>query len=133
MNPIYHDYRKWEDYKNGMFSHYKKEDEEVLISLAIKVLSDPVFFDSILNKVYNEWIYSKEENLSKKGSNRQSWLGQAACCYKYKVPEVLTRKAWGKLSNKERYLANKVADKYINGYEEENRRFYKNLGGKMLF
>jgi len=133
MKPIYHDYRKWEDYKNGMFSRYKKEDEEKLISLAVKVLSNTILFDEILSKVYNEWIYSKEENLSKKGGNRQSWLGQAACCYEYKVPEVLTRKAWALLSNKERYLANKVADKYINGYEEENKRIHKNLGGEMLF
>lgn len=133
MKPIYHQYTKWEDYQNGMFSPYDKSKEGKLILCAIKVLCNPVYFDSILKKVYDNWIYAKEENLSNKSSNRQSWLGQAACCYEYGVPEVLTRKAWVKLNNKERYLANKVADKYINGYEAENKRIHKNMGGEMLF
>ena len=85
MKPIYHQYTKWEDYQNGMFSPYDKSKEEELISCAIKVLSDPVYFDSILKKVYDNWIYAKEENLSNKSSNRQSWLGQAACYYEYGV------------------------------------------------
>lgn len=133
MKPIYHKYTKWEDYKNGMFSPYDKSKETQLIENAIKVLSNPNYFDSILKKVFTEWKFSKEENLSKKSCNRQSWLGQAACCYQYGVPEILTRKAWAKLNNKERYLANKVADKYINGYEAENKRIHQNMGNKMLF
>jgi len=133
MKPIYHQYTKWEDYQNGMFSPYDKSKEVQLIASAIKVLSNPDYFDSILRKVYDNWIYSKEENLSKKSGNRQSWLGQAACCYEFGVPEVLTRKAWAELNNKERYLANKVADKYINGYEAENKRVHKDLGGEVLF
>lgn len=27
----------------------------------------------------------------------------------------------------------KITDKYINGYEEENKRIHKNVGTKMLF
>ena len=133
MKVIYHDYKKWEDYQNGMFSHYDKLKEEELINKAICVLSDPYYFDLILSKVFKEWKYSKDENLSNPHSNRRAWLGQSACCYEFKLPETITRKAWAKLTNDQRFYANKVADKYINGYEEENKRIHKNVGTKMLF
>jgi len=133
MKVIHHEYTKWEDYQNGMFSQHDKSDEEELIKDAIYILSNPEYFDLILSRVFKNWKYSKEENLSNPHANRRAWLGQAACCYDCKVPEVLTRKAWAKLTGEQRFFANKVADKYINGYEEENRRLYKDMGGKMLF
>jgi|SRR3990167_5697223 len=118
MKRVYFHYSLWEDYKQGMYSGYKKEQEEELINKAIELLTDNKEFYETMIKINKEWIYSFKMQLSNKTINRQAWLGQASCCYKYGVPEDLTRFAWRRLSEEQQIIANETADLIINRFDK---------------
>ena len=131
MKQIYHNYKKWEDYKNGMYDKpINKEDE---INNAIHVLSNCDLFEDICRKILKEWNIACDVNLSNVNNNRRAWLGQAACCYEYKVCDISTRQAWGRLIDKQRDDANKIADKIIYEYERKNRKVYQGVDQLLLF
>jgi hypothetical protein len=110
MIQIYHKYTEWEDFQNGMFNT-AFDNESLLITNAIKLLSDDVLFYQTAINVLNKWPISSDVNLSNNSSNRQSWVGQSACCYKYNV----------------------IADKIIIIYESKYKKIHKNMGTPMLF
>lgn len=113
IQKYYTHYKNWEDWQNGMYRDVK--DKQYYLNKAIECLRNP--YEPMI-KVTNEWRYSSRENLSDLTSNRKSWLGQAACCYQFRVPEHITRMAWGKLTKEERINANKIAQKVIKKWEE---------------
>lgn len=132
MKQIYKPYTEWEDYKNGMFNLPDKKEEDYLINKAKEMLSnDELFFETSL-KVLDSWVVSSDVNLTNVNQNRRSWIGQSACCFKFKVPELLTRVAWAQLNTETRDKANKVAEKIIRIYEERYRVLHQNLGEPML-
>ena len=128
MNQFYSHYENWEDFKNGMYCIEKKENEQTLINNAIVMLSDDAMFYETCKELLKVWTVSVKVNLTNKQCNRKAWLGQAACNYKFKTPEILTRIAWGKLSNIQRYHADQVALQIINhfelSYENKNNQLY---------
>lgn len=124
MKQIFAPYWDWEDYKSGMYDLVPVSSHSQLIEIAVDILSDPELFDLILIEVFKEWKVSIDVNLSNRSINRRAWLGRAACCYLYKVPEVLTRIAWKVLTDHQRIEADKIAIKYIQIYEKENIRLY---------
>jgi len=130
MKQIHHPYYKWEDFKNGMYETVF-ENEEKLIQKAVELLSNSVEFYTICLFVVDEWKIATDVNLSNTSCNRKAWLGQAACCYKNRVPELLTREAWQRLSEEQRFNANVVAQKIIDKYEfeEKDRRVRETMGG----
>lgn len=113
IQKYYTHYLNWEDWQNGMYRDI--ENKQYYINKAIECLRNP--YEAML-KVTKEWRYSSKENLSDLTSNRKSWLGQAACCYQFKVPEHITREAWGLLTKEERINANRIAQIVINKWEE---------------
>lgn len=113
IQKYYTHYKNWEDWQNGMYRDVK--DKQKYIQLAIENLRNP--YESMLNVIKN-WKYASKENLSDLSSNRKSWLGQASCCYAFKVPEHCTREAWGLLTKEERINANKIAEIIIKKWEE---------------
>lgn len=138
MNQFYSEYTFWEDYKNDMYeTKYDLDKEKELIDKAITLLSNPNLFLTVCYDVLLFWDISSKVNLTNVNCNRRAWLGQAACCYYYKVPEVITRKAWSQLSDNQRYEANKIADKIINifeeNYEKKNRKLYTEMDNYSLF
>jgi hypothetical protein len=112
MKKIYHNYLKWEDWKHGMFN-MKSLNEDDLIQKAVTLLRDPTSLKYEMRWVAYNWPYSAAINLTNRSLNRQAWLGQAACCHKYGVPEYITKKAWHLLSDRQKELANAVADEVI--------------------
>ena len=132
MNRIYHKYTDWEDFKNGMFETDNSNDAE-LINKSFELLSNEDLFYKIGLKVLENWVVSSDVNLSNINSNRQSWIGQAACSYYVKANESITRKAWSMLSDIKKLKANLIADKIIKQYEKKDRGLYKNVGVPMLF
>lgn len=138
MNQFYSEYTFWEDFKNEMYeTKYDLDQEKEFISKAITLLSNPNLFLTVCYDVLLFWDVSSKVNLTNVNCNRRAWLGQAACSYYYKVPEVITRKAWSQLSDDQRYEANKIADKIINifekSYEKKNRKLYKEMDNYSLF
>lgn len=120
MRRIWHHYHKWEDYQNGMWRTAPKDEHEKLIKKAVRFMSKKSF-GAAMEKVVLNWPYACEHNLSNTSANRQAWLGQAACCYKIKVPEYITRQAWAMLTETKREIANGYADKWINIWEKNNK------------
>lgn len=132
MKQIFHKYTDWEDFQNGMFETKVKNEEDLIIK-SVGLLSNEIDFHNVCLNVLDNWLISSDVNLSNKHSNRQSWVGQAACCYAFGTPETTTRKAWSKLDLNTKLKANLVADKIIKIYEAKDRKIHFGLGEKMLF
>lgn len=107
---FYSHYLHWEDWQNGMYEMPNKEREDGMQEKAISVLQNP--FNAMLS-VITEWPICTAHNFTKQATNKKSWLGQAACCYEYGIPEHITRSVWNKLTEEERINANNVADQII--------------------
>ena len=120
-------YWMWECYKNGMYENKGNVDD------AIYILSNCDIFDSVLGDVVSQWVISSEHHLLNQSINRQAWCGQVACCFKSQVGERITRLAWKKLTNMQRYKANKIADKHIRRYAIKNRSVHNSVGAKRVF
>ena len=138
MNQVYSEYTFWEDYNNGMYdTRYNLEQEEELIAKSISLLTNPNLFLTVCYDVVLFWDVATKINLTNVNCNRRAWLGQAACNYYYKVPEILTRRAWSQLSETQRNEANKIADKIIKiferNYEKKDRKLYKEMDNYSLF
>lgn len=115
MNQYFTHYKNWEDYQNGMWTSHEKSKEIELVELATQCLLNP---KEPMLKVINQWSESTKVNLTNLSSNRKSWLGQAACCLEYGVPETLTRAAWNNLTEEQRNNANEIAKQVIEQWEK---------------
>lgn len=119
MKQVYEHYEKWEDYRAGMFALSDILDKDKKVIGAINILSDPAEFYNVLQKVLSEWPTASAVNLTNRGQNRRAWLGAAACMYRHKTPEYLTRIAWNLLNKDIQDAANRTADKVIMEYETQ--------------
>ena len=122
MKRIYHDYRRWEDYKNGMWRKVDKREFDKLLHVAIEFTEDHLKYGKAMLRVIKEWHFSCEHNLTDSSTNKQAWIGHAACSLEMNLPESIVRSAWKLLTNEQRYLANLQADIAINAWNNN----YKN-------
>jgi hypothetical protein len=121
LKRLYHPYYKWECYKNGMWDKLTKKDELILLPKAISFTSNHVFYGNAMNEVLLQWTYSMENFLSNVNINRKAYIGHAAVSYRLKIPEYITRLAWKELTDKQRLLANKEAEKAIKTWEQNQK------------
>jgi len=123
MKRLFEKYTEWEDYKNGMYEMYNGDDE-LLIRKSVNLLSDETLFFEACKSVIEHWKITASVHLTNNTINKKAWIGQAACSYLHKVPELLTRVAWGKLTKDQQDKANAVAEivisSYLNNLENEN-------------
>ena len=119
MNQFFAKYEFWEDFQNGMYDQFKPDQEEGLILKAIDILTSEKLFLAACKSVILTWPISSKVNLTNTGCNRKAWLGHASCSLIHKVPEVCTRKAWGRMSEEQQVRANKIAQIVINSFELE--------------
>lgn len=133
MKQIFKPYTEWEDFINGMYDISKKDNENDLIEKSISLLRNELMFFNVAFEMCNLWVVSASVNLSNVQTNRQSWIGQASCCYQFGVPEIITRIAWNKLTEIEKIKANLVADKIIRWYERKDKEIHSGMGNQMLF
>lgn len=133
MKQIYEHYEKWEDYQAGMYAITDVIDKDKKVIGAIELLSNSTDFYAVMKLILLEWKHATNVNLTNRGQNRRAWLGAAACMYKHKTPEYLTRIAWNLLNKDIQDKANAIADKIILEYENENNKIHKNVGGEVLF
>lgn len=123
MKQIYHHYSLWEDVKNGILEEkYNEYETEDLTLKAKALLCSKEDFAEIATKVIKNWKYASEQHLSNISRNRRAWLGQASCCYKWGVPEYITKYAWRMMTKEEQDNANYIADLIITAWEEENAK-----------
>jgi hypothetical protein len=98
-----------------------RADEETLVRNAVALLSSKTDFDQACELVLSRWSVSAKVHLTNTEANRQSWLGQSACCLVHGTPEIFTRVAWSRLTEEQQDTANKVADYWIDFYERQTR------------
>lgn len=109
MTQVFHHHSKWEDYRAGFYALVYGPQAEGAADAA-KLLADPDELYAAMSAVSREWPIAAEVNLTNPHTNRQAWLGQAACCFRLGVPEFVTKQGWWLLSDAEREAANAVAD-----------------------
>lgn len=121
MERIYHRYEIWEDYKNGMYNE-SKEGRTERVREAAHILGTPTLCEKAMRKVINEWLICTEYNLSNIGVNRKAWLGQAACSCYANIHEDETREAWGIMTEEQRVMANRIAQRLIDKWQREREK-----------
>lgn len=108
---VYHCCDQWEELSHGMWDEPVNKKEQQ--NMAMKLMSDANLFGHYMERVTNEWPISCENALTDDNLNKKAWLGQAACALAMRIPESVTRSAWGKLSYEQQLLANQQAQQFI--------------------
>lgn len=129
MIRIYHPYWLWEDFNSGMWRKVSKDDEILLLKLAIEFTGNHIQYGMAMEEVVFKWKYAMEHNLTNTSLNRLAFIGHCAAQYRHKIPEYITRMAWAKLSETQREDANHVALKVLKKWEYE----HNNKNSKQLY
>ena len=134
LKRIYHPYWKWEEVNHNMWGQVK--DKKEYLKKAIGFTGNHFAYGQYMRRVTNEWFFSCENALTDKNLNRKAWIGRAACALAFDCPENITREAWGYLTNEQRILANKEAERAIESWENNRRNgrsLCNSMGKQMLF
>lgn len=123
MKQVFYHYTLWEGFKNGMYDEIK-EGRSDRVQLAVDLLSNLDLLYEQMTRVTVEWPIATAQNLTSP-MNHQAFLGQTACNIWRGVKEDETREAWGRLTQEQRYKANRVADRV---YSEWQHRYEKETG-----
>lgn len=127
MKQVWHPYTLWEEYHYGMWRQPSAAETQALLPLAVKFTGDHRLYGKWMMKVLTVWPVSSEHNLTNVSINRKAWVGHAGCCLATGIPEVITRKAWGELSQTQQDKANDMAGKAIahfeGGYDARPRQY----------
>lgn len=115
MNRIYHTWDKWECYPAGFFevNAPKGLTEDNCHELYRALLSELTEFRAIMFCVIQLWPNSCEHNLTNERMNRIAWMGQAALCYKHRIPARF-RGGYHLLSDEQKIAADQAALEMIN-------------------
>lgn len=127
MEQIYHNYKLWEDHKNGFYKNISHKDKKKLSKKVINFFNCEKTVKKYMNKVIQEWVYSCEQNLSNQSMNRIAYLGQAAVCIYAGIPNLITMHAWKFIDIEKRDRADKIAYKIILKWEWTQRQKLKNI------
>lgn len=121
MDRIFHEYNKWECYKNGFYNNYTKKKYSIYKDMVIYVFSSQDITQKYMIKVLNEWHYSCENFLTNQNINKVAWLGQAACNIYGKVPNLATMAAWSDVKPIRQNISNMVASKLIDKWTKQKQ------------
>ena len=131
---VYHHYLDWEEIDANMWGTVL--DRKKALDDAIKFTGNYRLYGRFMMRVVREWRYSCENALTDYAINRKAWVGHAACAMARGTPEDITRQAWGHLTNEQRLLANKEAERAIQQWEHDYAKslgLYQDMGGALLF
>jgi hypothetical protein len=96
------------------------EDVAAMLNAAIAFTGDHKLYGCAMLRVISEWPNSCANALTDPNLNRKAWVGHAACALAIGCPEDITRKAWGRLTDEQRALANREAERAIQSWEMRN-------------
>lgn len=100
----------WEDYQAGMYGKAEGGTANDLTDSAYELLTDPAAFTNAMHGMLGAWPTAAEHYLTRPGAKSRSWLGAAACMWRYEVPEHCTRAAWSLMTADQQAAANAAAD-----------------------
>ncbi len=116
MNRVFYHHALLEEYPAGMWRILNGDTRQEAVTKSIALLRDHEALERAMEQVLDQWPFSCEHNLSSENSNRIAWLGQAACCLAHGAGEDCTRGAWAWLTDNERVLANKSAERVLSAW-----------------
>ncbi len=118
MNRIYNPFHEWEEMLFNMWGECA--DRKSALRDAIDFTGDHELYGHYMMRVVNEWQKSCENALTDTALNQKAWVGHAACALALQIPEDITREAWGHLTDEQRLLANRQADRAIRHWRHAN-------------
>lgn len=117
---IWHPWNNWECYRSNFFGSLPKSLKKAeALKLCQDLYKNVDEFERVLLRILKEWPNSCEHNLSNLGMNRIAWLGQAACAYKYRIPNMVGMQAFSEMEELYKAPADAVAQKIIDLWEGE--------------
>lgn len=117
---IFHTYDKWEAIEYNFYGSTHKKYTKIQCEYKYaELLADLQEFESVLQKIIKEWVYSCEHNLTNKSMNRIAWLGQAALAYKHQIPCIFCS-GYNLLNENQQLNADVMALKYLNIWLSKN-------------
>lgn len=119
INPVWKNYKEWEDYKNKM---YENNNDNEIIKQCYGILTSDNLKESMKNTTLSYPISTKV-NLTNKMFNPISWLGQATCNLLIGASARETCQAWTMMTKEEQQKANNIAKEVI----KEWRKKYESL------
>ncbi len=134
IKQVWRNVRDWEEVANNMWGEVL--DQNQALQTAIAFTSDHKLYGSFMKRVCNEWPVSCENALTDPYLNQKAWLGHAAVAMAHNIPEDITRKAWGHLTDEQKLLANKEAEREVLLWKEryvKGSGVCKTMGEKDLF
>ena len=130
---VYHDCRLWEEVPANMWGEATNPAQA--LEDAIAFTGDHRLYGEHMLRVIREWPVSCENALTDYSLNRRAWVGHAAVALALNIPEDITRKAWGMLTDEQRLLANREAERAIQQWENsyaEGKRLRGHMAHPML-
>ena len=115
MKRIYRPFWEWEDLE--MWSDVSAKDRRKFLPLAVEFTGDAEKYGAAMLRVLDEMPFACEHNLTELSMNRQAWIGHAAAFLATGCPEVVTREAWGMLTDDQREKADAKAAEAIKEWE----------------
>lgn len=109
--------------------------EKEWLEIATNFTSNHELYGSWMDIIINEWPVSCENALTDRYINKKAWIGHAAAARALFIPEHITRKAWKNLTDEQKYLANKRAERAIRAWENmyiESKKLCEDMGGTLL-
>jgi hypothetical protein len=134
IKQVFHDVRTWEEVAHNMWG--EATDPRAALEIAIGFTSDHKLYGSYMKRVCENWTVSCENALTDPHLNQKAWLGHAAVALAHNIPEDITRKAWSYLSDEQKHLANKEAERNIALWKEryiKSKGLREKMGGTLLF
>lgn len=134
VKQVWHPWDKWEEVAHNMWG--EAQGPKAALETAIWFTGDHKLYGSYMALVCKEWPISCENAFTDPYMNHKAWLGHAAVALAHGIPEDITRKAWGYLTDEQKLLANKEAEREVALWREryfKDKGLYGMLAGQMLF
>ena len=110
---------EWEEIAANMWGDI--QDRETFLRRAVIFTGNHRLYGRYMQRVVIEWPVSCRNALTDESMNRKAWIGHAACALALGCPEDITRQAWGMLTDGQRLLANRQAERAIQSWEVRYR------------
>lgn len=110
---------QWEEISANMWGEVA--NRRIFLQRVVIFTGNHRLYGRYMQRVTIEWPNSCINALTDYNLNRKAWIGHAACALALHCPEDITRQAWGLLTNEQRILANRQADRAIQSWEMRYR------------
>lgn len=134
LKRVYHPVSSWEELEHNMWGEV--DDRAEWIKRAEDFTGDHKKYGRYMRRVIAEWPISCENALTDYRINRKAWIGHAACALAMKCPEDVVREAWGNLTDEQRLLANREAERSIAIWEinyRASKSIHRDMDEPVLF